>query len=107
MLYPLGILLKRLGFLFGKFQTSPQANQELGGISHRLGLLHRKNLPGPQASPADRDDERLPQLFGHLARFAHGRSRRVQIRRNQHHCLQIGRSGKTRASKSRKRLDLR
>lgn len=49
------------------FQAAAKTDQELGGIAHRAGLLHREDLRRVEASAADRNDERLSQLPYHLS----------------------------------------
>lgn len=49
------------------FQTDVEADQELGRVAHRAGLLHREDLRRVEASAADRNDERLSQLPYHLS----------------------------------------
>lgn len=89
------------------FQAASEADQELRRVPHRPRLLDREDLPGPEASAANRDDERLPQLPGHLLGPAHGGPGGVQVRRDQHHRLQTGRSGEAGTAEGRAGLDLR
>lgn len=49
------------------FQAAAEADQELRGVAHRAGLLHREDLRRPEAGAADRNDERLSQLPHHLS----------------------------------------
>lgn len=48
-------------------QAVAEADQELRGVAHRVGLFHREDLRRIEAGPADRHDERLSQLSHHLS----------------------------------------